>query len=316
MNLKRIVKYIICVSPKFLRAIINKKIEQREIKEARKRIARTKVSKSEVLDLINKLDVDCDVMLHSSMMNIGKMQIGIKGICEALFERINLDKNTLLVSALPFRGRFLDYLNDGPIFDVRNAPIAMGAINERIAMMPNVCRSIHPTHSVVAIGRSREYYTNTHHVDATPFGLNSPYYKLIKNRGKVILFGATLNNLTCIHAIEDMLGDAFPVKIYYKKRFNVKCIDNNGCEIMVKTPCHNPVVGVRRDLLPLKEHALNAGAMRVFPMGESEFAIIDMYKFTLFYLAYIKNGNSIYGKIKVTDKLKSRIKELETELKK
>ena len=129
MNLTILAKLIVYYSPKRLQRFMSDKAEQRKLELARKRMLRTVVGKDYVLSLIESLDLNCDVMLHTSMMSIGKMQIGVKGICEALCKRIDLSRHTLLVSALPYRGKFRDYLEAKPVCDVRTAPIEMGAIN-------------------------------------------------------------------------------------------------------------------------------------------------------------------------------------------
>ena len=314
-SLIRTAKYIYYYLPEGLKSKITKKKQERDLQAALERAKRVKVSKEEVEKIIQSLDIgDCDVILHSSTMNIGKIQGGVKWITKCLFEKVGLSEHALLVSALPYRGRFKDYLEKGVEFDVRTAPIAMGGINEYIGSLSEAHRSIHPTHSIVAVGKGAEEYVGNHHLDKTPFGPNSPYYKIIKNRGKAVMFGASLDNFTCVHVIEDMLGDLHPVKVYAPKRYKVKCVDSMGNELSVETPSHDALKGTIRQMMPLKPKLLKRGIMKTWPIGDSDIEVIDLYEFAIFYLEEIKNGNTIYGKSKVSPQLKEKIEELEKTL--
>jgi aminoglycoside 3-N-acetyltransferase len=171
---------------------------------------------------------DNDIFLHSSITSIGKISGGTKFLAELILEKVNVNKNTILISALPFQGRFKEYLEQNPVFDVKNSPVVMGAVNEYLSLHPNAERSLHPTHSVIAIGPKSHYYIAEHHLDPTSFGIHSPYYKLIENNAEILMFGADLNYLTFIHVIEDMLGIYVPLNPYLKKNYFVKVIDNMG----------------------------------------------------------------------------------------
>lgn len=311
----RLIKYIYYFLPANVKQWIAYKKQERELRLAHERARRTKVSKEEVEQIIRSLDIgDCDIILHSSIMDIGKIQGGVKWVTKCFFEKVNLNKQTMLVSALPYRGKFKDYLERGDLFDVRTAPIEMGGINEYIGSLPNAKRSVHPTHSIVAVGRDAEYYVNGHHLDKTPFGKNSPYYKIIKNRGKAVMFGTSWGHYTSIHAVEDLLGDDYPGKIYASQRYKVNCIDEKGEMVIVETPYHDPLKSCIRMMSPLKPKLLDQGIMTVTPIGESEVDVIDMYKFTLFYLEELKHGRSIYGHVTVSAELKKTIELIEKTL--
>lgn len=294
---------------------ISEKKQGRELRLARERAKRTRVSKEEVEKIIQGLDIgDSDIILHSSIMDIGKIDGGVKWVAKCLFDKINLNERTILVSALPYRGKFKDYLERCELFDVRTAPIEMGGINEYIGTLPEAQRSIHPTHSIVAVGKNAEDYVKDHHLDKTPFGTNSPYYKIIKNRGKAVMFGTSWEHYTSIHAVEDMLGNDYPGRIYSSKRYLINCINNKGDNVIVETPYHNLLKSCIRMMSPLKPKLLDLGIMRVTPIGESSISVIDMYKFTLFYLEELKHGRSIYGHVSVSPYLKNKIENIEKTL--
>ena len=268
---------------------------------------RTKVSTEQILDVVNRLELDCDVMLHTSRTNIGDLEGGVDFSANAILDKINLEKHTLLVSALPYRGAFAEYLTKEHVFDVRKAPIAMGAINKYIASLPNAMRSVHPTHSVVAVGAHAKEYVSEHHLDKTPFGFYSPYWKLIKNKGKVVLFGATLNNITCICAVEDLIGGEYTSRIYLSDNFRIKCINLNGDTLFVDTVCHNPRKSINRSIMFMRDGLIKNNIMKVYPLGESEVSVIDIQKFAMYYLDLVLVGVTNRGKIHVSDTLKNSI---------
>lgn len=313
-TLKIAAKATLYYSPNFISKRIHNIFAKRKLKHALEVAHRTKLSQEDILDVLNKFTFDSDIMLHSSLMNIGKIKGGPRAVTKLLLDKIDITKHTLLASALPYRGSFASWLNDDMVFDVRNAPIAMGIVNERIAEIEGACRSIHPTHSVVAIGPKAIDYTCEHHLGNTPFSLYSPYYKLIMNHGKVLLFGTKLNNMTLVHAIEDMLGDFHPYKIYEKKTYDIKCIDHNGNTVIVHTPVHSRFLGLFRDSMRVHDKLIEAGVMQTVPLGESEVSMIDCYGYTLVYLDYIAHGHSIYGSHRVTDKLLRKIDEIKQSL--
>lgn len=307
-NIRVFAKYILCYAPDFVKKSVRRISRKLEIRQAKARQRRTKVSKEQIHTIINGLELDCDVMLHTSKTNIGSLDGGTAYVAEELLRKINTEQHTVLVSALPYRGAFADYLKENRVFDVRTAPIAMGAINRYIAAKPNAVRSLHPTHSVVAIGPHADEYVAEHQLDPTPFGIHSPYYKLIQNRGKVVLFGATLNNLTCVCAVEDMLGKAYAQYLYSAKSYAVQCVDNKGMTHTVVTSCHDPRKAIHRSLLFLHDRLIQEGIMQVYPIGEAEVAVIDIRAFAVYYLHLLDTGISNRGKIVVSEELHQAIR--------
>jgi aminoglycoside 3-N-acetyltransferase len=273
----------------------------------KERFARVKISKEEITNIVNGLNLDCDVFLHSSTTNIGRISGGTKFLCELIQTKVNIEKHTLLVSALPYRGKFKKYLDTNPVFDVRTAPVEMGAINEYFSLYPNAKRSLHPTHSVVAIGPGADYYVSEHHIDNTPFGIHSPYYKILEQQGKIVLFGVGPDYLTFLHVIEDILGDSFPVNPYNKKEYQVRVFDYEGKMHTVKTPCHNPLEAIKRNGYNLMPYLLKYNAIKTYPIGDAEISVLDAKLVMYAYCQALLNGMSLYGKFKIKAKTKEKV---------
>ena len=313
-TLKAIIQMGMLHAPGFITTPLRDWTQKRELNRALEISRRTRVTKEQVADALAQFTFDSDVMLHCSMVNIGKIQGGVKFIADTLLQAVDTSRHTLIVSALPYRGAFASWLSEERTFDVRTAPVAMGAVNERLAQHPDALRSVHPTHSVIAIGPRAADYTAEHHLDATPFGPHSPYCKLITRHAKTLLFGATQNNVTFIHAIADLLGDAHPVSVYKRRRYAIPCIDRQGNPLTVNTPVHAPWPGALRDCDCMANLLAEHHALQSVPLGEASVTLFDCYDYAMLYLDYLASGRSIYGRHRVTDALLQRIEQVKAQL--
>ena len=306
-RIKALAKLGLFYAPGFIKKPLQSKAQQAELQRAMAIAQRTRIDKEQLTQALSQFTFDSDVMLHCSTVNIGKVQGGAKHVCNTLLDLIVAPGHTLIASALPYRGAFAAWLDERRTFDVRTAPIA---VNERLRQPEDALRSIHPTHSVVAIGRDAAFYTAEHHLDDTPFGIHSPYFKIIKRHAKTLLLGTTQNNVTFIHVIEDLLGDADPINVYRKHRYHIPCIDAQGGSLTVSTPVHAPWPSALRDCACMDQLLTERGLIQRVPLGEAFVSMFDCHDYAIAYLDYLANGHSIYGRHKVTRRLLNRIQEV------
>ena len=88
------------------------------------------------------------LMVHSSLSALGYVPGGTRTVVESL--RHALEPNGTLV--MPTHSWEVMEKKGCRIFDARSTPSCVGAITEAFRAMPSVKRSLHPTHSVAAIG--------------------------------------------------------------------------------------------------------------------------------------------------------------------
>lgn len=293
--MKKFVKRIFPLLPPKLQQLLRNEAERRRQVEKKARKERTFITEAELVGALRELNIDSDLILHSSISNIGKFEIPVQKIAELITQEVNLKRNTLLVPALPFNTSMKEYLEKGDVFDVRTARNAMGAIPNILMSLPGAKRSIHPTHSVVALGPEAAFYVDGHEKDCTPFGPSSPFYKLTARKGKILLLGVGLNSVTNFHVYEDILGPDLPFEVYSKKKYRARCIDNNGDEMLVETPCHEHALSAQRECERARPYLIAADAITTLPFGESEISLIDAKKFTETLLQMLLDGKSIYG---------------------
>jgi aminoglycoside 3-N-acetyltransferase len=110
-------------------------------------------------------------------------------------------------------------------FDVKRTISEMGLLTEVFRRMPGVKRSLHPTHSICAIGPLSDELTRTHHLASTRTGKGTPFETMAKNRTAITGIGVEyFRCLTQVHTAEDLLGAEFPVE-YHRETIPVKLID-------------------------------------------------------------------------------------------
>jgi aminoglycoside 3-N-acetyltransferase len=136
------------------------------------------------------------LLVHSSLSACGYVPGGPAEIIRVLLEAVG-EQGTLVLPTHTWQ-----WMNQGSReFDVRSTPSCVGQITETFRKMPGVDRSLHPTHSVAAIGvRSREL-TGGHEMAATPCGYGTPYEKILLD-GQILLLGVGLESNTVFHSIE------------------------------------------------------------------------------------------------------------------
>ena len=299
--MKRLVKLAMPFLPLGLRAAVNDFAATQRRAAARRRKERTQFSLADVARALERLPFSADLMVHSSISNIGKLADGTaRDLAHEILSRINLARYTLLAPALPFNSLMKDYLDECAGFDVRTAKNAMGAIANIVMQQPGGLRSVHPSHSTVALGAKAAHYVDAHERDATPFGPHSPFYKLTQNRGQILMFGVGLNSVTCFHVYEDLLGAALPFAVYQPKRYDIACTDRDGGALRVQTTCHCPFLTARRECERARPHLVRAGHIRTVPIGESEISLLDARGLTTTLLEMLLAGDSVYGPVSLT----------------
>jgi aminoglycoside 3-N-acetyltransferase len=157
------------------------------------------------------------LMVHSSLRSFGQVEGGARTVVEALMEAITLE-GTLL---MPTFNHGVPFHDDGPgYFDPLTTPTINGAIPNCFWQMPNVHRSLDPTHPFAAWGKHARRYTQQHHRTLT-MGPQSPLGLLHADDGYCLLLGVDYTYNTFHHVVETALNapclgkrtEAYPVQL-------------------------------------------------------------------------------------------------------
>ena len=269
------------------------------------RTRRWRTGRSASRQLFSRMALDSDVMIHSSLPDIGNIKL--KHVTDNLKKCVLDSGHTILCPALPIKGSSFDYLKSIKEFDVRSAPNAMGTVSSYYGRQENARRSMSPTHSVVALGERSAYYTEEHHLDETPFTEKSPYFRIIVNKGKILMLGASLKNLTFNHVIEDMIGEeTFPVKVYDPRRFEIDLVDESGARNKGHFRAHSHKSGRMRDSVELMEMVRKLPSTGVFPIGCGEVLLLDAKDVCLCLLTHLKEGLTTMGHRRVSEECRKK----------
>ncbi|MCL2203839.1 MAG: AAC(3) family N-acetyltransferase [Defluviitaleaceae bacterium] len=162
------------------------------------------------------------LLVHSSYKSLGKGVEDPAQVIETLRFALG-EEGTLMMPTLSYES--VPALPDERrVFDVRATPSDVGAISECFRKMPGVVRSLHPTHSVAAVGKRAREMVAHHEKDTTPVGENSPLRKLRDAKGFILMLGCGLEPNTSMHGVEELAG----VPYVLRHAFDYACTDAQG----------------------------------------------------------------------------------------
>lgn len=140
------------------------------------------------------------LLVHASLRALGEMTDGAETAIAGLLEALG-PEGTLLLPALSYES----VSAAAPFFDVRATPSCVGALPEYFRTRPGTQRSVHPTHSVCAVGRLAGELLGEHGLSGTPCGPHSPFAKLPQVGGQILFIGCGLRPNTSMHAVEERI---------------------------------------------------------------------------------------------------------------
>lgn len=201
------------------------------------------------------------LLVHSSLDAF----VGYRGKATdviGVLQRAVGNTGTLMMPTIPFTGTAVDYARTGVVFDSKRSPARVGLLPELFRRMPDVVRSLHPTHSVAAWGRRAYEVVAGHEREETPCGPGSPYGKLAALDGKSLFLGVGIGSMTFFHAIEAWLEPRMPMSPFTAEWFDLQCRDAQGVLHEVHTRLYEPAVSRLRRLGKLEVELKQAGAWK------------------------------------------------------
>jgi aminoglycoside 3-N-acetyltransferase len=173
----------------------------------------------------------------------------------------------LAMPTLPFSGTAVGWVESKKVFDVRRTPSQVGLLTELFRRMPDVMRSLHPTHPVAAWGDRAAEFIAGHHATATPCGAGSPYAKLEQWNGKILLLGTGIGVLTFFHRVEEDIEDLMPFSPFTAEIYVINSRDAQGATVETRNRLFDPAVSRRRDLSFLVPGLKSGGGWRETRVG-------------------------------------------------
>jgi aminoglycoside 3-N-acetyltransferase len=137
------------------------------------------------------------LLVHSSYKSIGDVEGGADTVLDALSDYM---QNGLLV--LPTH-TWSTINSANPKFYVADSLVCVGILPELFRKRAGVVRSLHPTHSVAALGKDAETFVAGDEQFDTPCARGSVWGKLLDREAHILLLGVDLRRNTFIHGIEE-----------------------------------------------------------------------------------------------------------------
>lgn len=144
------------------------------------------------------LNAGDSVVVHSSFKSLGPVAGGPLAVVGSLLDAIGPD-GYLVLPTFNYTGP-----PSGAAWDV-STPCRTGIIPELGRRHPAAVRSLHPSHSVAAIGPQAEALVRDH-IELPAAGIGSPLDRLAKLDGKVLLLGVDHRSNSMIHVGEEYAG--------------------------------------------------------------------------------------------------------------
>ncbi|MGK5040015.1 AAC(3) family N-acetyltransferase [Janthinobacterium sp. GB1R12] len=188
------------------------------------------------------------LFVHSSLKSLGYVEGGAAAVIRALQDAVG-PHGTLLLPTYYLPGGTVRATCDMKdyVFDPRRHGTHMGRLPEAFLASAGVRRSIHPTHSVSAWGRHADALTEAHHRAPSIFGVDSPWQRFIGcEQAKVLGLGISMGPVTFYHALEDAMGDTFPMAVWEEKTELLACLDYAGRRWDVPVRPFDPAIAQRR----------------------------------------------------------------------
>lgn len=226
------------------------------------------VSKKMIVAALRRLGLSNgdSVLVHSSLSSFGYVEGGAATVIEALLDAVGPDGNVMVPT---LTGTKDDGPDNPPIFDVRRTPCWTGRIPATFMMREEAVRSLHPTHSVAVIGPKAELLIRDHHLAQFPCSEGTPYLRLARMGGYILLVGVGQSSNTTLHTVEELARVPYHLQ---SRPTTSTVIDYNGNRMQVTGYLHDWGTPRRFEIIDveLKER----GIMTVGQVGNATLRLI------------------------------------------
>jgi aminoglycoside 3-N-acetyltransferase len=267
-------------------------------------LSRTPITRGEIAEQLHTLGVQEGgvLMAHCRLSSLGWVIGGADAVVLALLDVLGpegtlaamtgWEHDSYLIQEWPEAVREA-YLSDPPIFDplVSEADREVGRLPERIRTWPGALRSDHPLASLAAVGARAEWLTSDHPLHH-PFGVGSPFARLVEAEADVLMLGAPPDTLTILHHAEELAEARGKKRVKYPmaRRIGdrIEWVDIEDIETSIGAFPYERVVPDDIDAFEvIARDALRAGVGRTGSIGESEshlFPAPDLVEFAVEWL--------------------------------
>lgn len=243
-------------------------------------------TKADLFKGLAELGIKSDdrVLIHSSYKSVGDFEGGPAGLIRSLIEYFS-EEGLLIFPTHTWR-----QINDeNPICDYATEKSCIGILPDFFLAEPGVIRSIHPTHSVAAIGQGAEAYVAGEEKMVTPCGDGGCWQKLIPLEAKIIFLGATLKTNTFIHGVEEIAD--IPNRLTEEQDL----LKVRVGERLYETPQYRHIGNVSETYDKLQAPLVKRGIARVGKLGDARTIVCEAAPMAAYVLELLEREPNIFG---------------------
>lgn len=244
-------------------------------------------TKSTLMNQLEAMGIDKKgtVHMHSSMKSIGDVEGGADTVLDALSEYM---QDGLLV--LPTHT--WSYVNkDNPKYHVESSPSCVGILPELFRKRGGVVRSLHPTHSVAALGQDAASFVSGDERCDTPCHRDSAWGRLLDRKATILLVGVDLRRNTFIHGIEEWVD--IPGRLTDSHEQLVTVL-SDGTEIPVPSRRHCGL-SWSEHFWKVEEVLEKGGAMYKANLGDAVVLVCDTVKMTEILTEMLRSNPDLFS---------------------
>jgi len=237
------------------------------------------ISKEDILFSLELMDIKKgDVLLiHSALTSIGNVEGGADTVIDAFLEAVG-EEGTIVMSTLT---------GWTSPFDAISTPSAVGLISEKFRKRSNALRSLHPVHSVAAVGKYADFITRDHDKCETGCGEGTPYLKIRDLNGKIILLGVDMDRNTMMHSLEEAIDAVYLRTLDIPAPTYIEGYKDKTFTLKKFPPGH-------RDFLRITPYLRRKEAMIEGKVGSAVVKVIDAVKLFEIGLELLKNDPMLF----------------------
>jgi len=212
------------------------------------------------------------VLVHSSYKAIGDVDGRADTVLDALMEYM---KAGLLVLPAHTWGHVRALTN--PVYDVLYTPTCVGRMTEMFRKRAGVIRSLHPTHSLAAIGAAQggltaaELFEKEETIN-TPCGKGGAYWKLWEMDAQILMIGVNFSTNTFIHGCEEWDGAEGFIS---KSITDLYTINHEGQRLHTPQYRHDSHLG-SAPFVKLEPEAIQKGILTLGQFGDATTRVMHM----------------------------------------
>ena len=227
-------------------------------------------TKSDLIRHLEKLSIDPQgtLMIHVSCKAIGSVLGGGETILDAFIEF--MEKGLLVLPS----HTWASVRESNPVMDVLYTPSCIGVLTELFRKREGVWRTLHPTHSLAALGKDAEDFVRGEEEIETPCGEGGAYYKLWERDAQILLIGVNFNRNTFIHGIEEWDGAVGSIS---EKKTDYYVINREGHRIYTPQYRHCAPLG-SETFCKLEPYAMIKGVLQMGFFGDATVRLMHARK--------------------------------------